>query len=1039
MPDSSSSKSKHGLSAWSIRRPLSTLALTAVVLVLGVLFAGRMPVDLLPQVDYPHIRVVVNYPGVTPEVIEEQVTRPLERNLSATENLSEIHGRASEGRSYIEMYFAVGTDIDMALQDAARQLERARTELPAGIEPPRLMKMDPALDPVFELAFTSPVRDAIELRDWVDQRLMPQLLAVAGVGAVEIAGGKEREIDIQVDPERMHSYGLSLAQVGQLVSARNIDQPIGNVTGADYDIMGRTQSRYRNANDVAQTLIPVNDQFIRLQDIATIEDSHREQRLFAFVGDEPAVQVSIMKQPQANTVQVIDDLKSRLEQLQASGFISADIDYQVIRDSSFFITASIRSVATAALIGGLLATLVIWFFLGSFKRAMVIASVIPIAITATVVVMTLGNMTLNILTLGAMALGIGLLIDNAIVMVENIFRHQQDGEGAADAAGKGAYEVQSAVIAGSTTNLAAVVPFLLIGGLAAMLFREFILTIGIAIIAALIAALTVVPALCAKLRFTAGRQRLASSRGYARVLHWVLAHPLLVVIVVLLLVLASGLGLRGMTSDFLPPVDDGRVTMRFTLPSGTSIEPTNEAATLIRQTVADMPHVAHQYQTVGGYFRGGQLSIRGGMIDMVVQLDEPSSRRGYSANQWVADFRRKVNELQLPFVQQRVRGPSIEGLRTSLVDTDIAVGVIGEDLDALERQAYSIMRHIQGLAGVSDVQVGRDEKVPQLMVRVDEERARQFGYSSEMIAAELYQGIEGLVAGQYVEGGFEYNIRLRYPRDITGQVATLQYLQLPLNQAGAGVPLASLVQFEEVSGPAHIERFNQIRVVWTNITVDQSTASVGEVGRAVRDAATDVELDEGYSLVFAGEQEAIEESSAALQLAIGLAVFFVLVVLIVQYERLFSALVIMISLPVALLGVVIALRITGLGLSIPVLLGVVFLAGIVVNNAILLVEFAEQKITAIGTDVGDHSRKEIMHRAISEAAQSRLRPVLMTTLTTVVGMLPLAIGIGQGSELMQPLAVTVIGGLLVGTFLTLLIIPAFYMLLSRFRKNTIIQ
>lgn len=1026
---------RRGLSSWSVARPLSTLALTAVVLVLGVLFSGRMPVDLLPQVDYPHIRVVVNYPGVTPEVIEEQVTRPLERNLSATENLTEIHGRASEGRSYIEMYFEVGTDIDLALQDAARQLERARTELPPGIDPPRLMKMDPALDAIFELAFTSPVRDEIELRQWVDQRLMPQLLAVPGVGAVEVAGGKEREIDIQVDPERMHSYGLTLTEVGQLVSARNVDQPIGNLTGAEYDIMGRTQTRYQTANEIAQTLLPVGDQFVRLQDIAQVTDGHREQRLFAFIGNAPAVQVSIMKQPQANTVAVIDGLQTRLNELQASGFISADIDYQVIRDSSFFITASIRSVATAAIIGGLLATLVIWFFLGSFKRALVVASVIPVAITATVVLMTLGNMTLNILTLGAMALGIGLLIDNAIVMVENIYRHQQSGEKSGEAATAGASEVHSAVVAGSATNLAAVVPFLLIGGLAAMLFREFIFTIGIAIIASLIAALTVVPALCAKLSFKQSKQRFASSATYDYLLRWVLKYRLLVTLGVLVLVVASVWGLRNMATEFLPPVDDGRITMRFTLPSGTSIEPTNEAASLIREAVAKMPHVSHQYQTVGGYFRGGQLSIRGGMIDMVVQLDEPAARRGYSANQWLTDFRGKVNELDLPFVQQRLRGPRIEGLRTSLVDTDIAVGVIGEDLDALERQSFSILRQLQDIPGVSDAQVGRDEKVPQLMVRVDEERARQFGLSSLDIATQLHQGIEGLVAGQYVEGGFEYNIRLRYPRSITGQVETLQYLALPLEQPSAGVPLANLVQFEEVTGPAHIERYNQVRVVWTNVTVDQAQASVGEVGRLVREAAAGVELDDGYSLVFAGEQEAIQDSRAALQLSIGLAVFFVLVVLIVQYERLYSAVVILASLPTALIGVTLALWLSGLSLSIPVLLGIVFLAGIVVNNAILLVEFAEQQLSEkFDEDTSRSEQKAAMQAAISSAAQSRLRPVLMTTLTTVVGMLPLAVGLGQGSEIMQPLAVTVIGGLLVGTFLTLLIIPALYMLLSRYRN-----
>jgi hydrophobe/amphiphile efflux-1 (HAE1) family protein len=1038
-PDTHQGQAKdyRGISSWAIRRPISTIAITSVVIVLGILFSGRLPVDLMPQIDYPHIRVVVNYPGVTPEVIEEQVTRPLERNLSATENLTEIHGRASEGRSYIEMYFDFDTDIDIALQDASRQLERARTELPDGIDPPRIMKMDPSQDPVYELAISSPVRSPIEVRDWVDQRLAPQLLSVPGVGTIDIAGGMEREIDVVVDPERLRSYRLTIDDISSVLAGRNIDQSVGNITSYEYDIMARTETRYRSDRDIANTLIPLaqNERTVRLSDIARVSDSHREQRLFAYLNGEESVQVTIMKQPQANTVAVIEGIQRRMDELRESGFITPDIEFETIRDESFFITSSIESVTLAAILGGLLAMIVILLFLGSIRRSLIIALMIPVAIIATFVLMTVSGLTLNIMSLGGLALGVGLLIDNAIVMIENIFRHQEEyGKSPVEAAHEGSREVLSAVVAGTMTNLAAVLPFLLITGLAALLFRELIFTIAFAILASLIAAITLVPSLSAMFRggdrnkgfsgtfivrgFNRGFDRFRD--GYHSVLAFTIRRKWALIIVALVFLGGSIYLMRSFGTEFLPSVDDGRITMRFTLPSGTSIEPTNEVADMIQEAIEEMPHVQTVYMTVGGYFRGGQLSIRGGMIDMVVQLVPHRDRRGYRAEQWVSEFGTKISELGLPFIQQRIRGPRIEGLQTSLVEADIAVGIVGEELDLLDDLARRALQRLEGIHGIGSIQVGRDERVPQLLIRVDEDRASQLQISSDRVAGFLYGAVEGVVPSRYVEGGFEYNIRVRYPREITGSVDGMR--QIPMtNLAGQTVPLGSLVSFEETTGPAHIERFNQIRVVWVNTTVNMNEATVGEVGNRVREAMQGFELPDGYSIIYAGEQEAIEESGRSLQLAILLAVFFVFVVMAVQYEKLFSPLVIISSLPFALIGVAAALWITGLPLSAAVLLGIVFLTGIVVNNAILLVEFAENYQLKEGQSLED---------AIIEAGKVRFRPILMTTLTTIFGMLPLAIGVGEGSEILQPLAVTVIGGLIVGTFLTLMIIPGMYMLLA---------
>lgn len=1019
---------------FSVRRPIGVLAITSVVLVVGLLFSGRLPIDLMPQIDYPHIRVVVNYPGVTPEVIEEQITRPLERNLSATENLREIHGRASEGRSYIEMYFDFETDIDIALQDASRQLERARTELPPGIDPPRIMKMDPSQTPVFELAISSEVRSPIEVREWVDQRLMPQLLSVSGVGTVDIAGGKIREMDVVADPERMRMHGLTIDHLSAALAGRNIDQAIGNVTSPEFDIMARAENRFRSAADIADTRIAVGGgtRTIPLSDLAQVSDSHREQRLFAFLNRGESVQISVMKQPQANTVAVIEGLQSRIRELQESGFITPDMEIAVLKDDSFFIVSSLRSVALAATLGGLLAMLILLLFLGSIRRSLIVALMIPVAIIASFTLMNGFGLTLNIMSLGGLALGVGLLIDNAIVMIENIYRHQTEkGKSALEAAEQGAAEVLPAVIAGTMTNLAAVLPFLLITGLAALLFRELIFTIAFAIIASLVAAMTLVPALSG--RFSGrnegakGRFRNAVDNNfmkirnvYQRSLKMALRLRWALIVVSVLLLAGSIWLLRSMGTEFLPSVDDGRVTLRFTMPAGTSIDPTNEVAELLHETIESMPYVETIYMTVGGYFRGGQLSVRGGMVDMVVQLVPRSERKDYPAERWVSELNRKVTELGLPFVQRRLRGPRIEGLQTSLTDTDIAVGIVGDDLEMLESLARSALAELEEIPGISSIQVGRDQKVPQLIMSVDEERASVLQVSSAEIARYVRAAVEGVVPTRFVEGGFEYNVRVRYSRELTGDQSGLNQIQIA-NAAGQTAPLGSLVSFREETGPAHIERFNQIRVVWLNTTVDLNEATIGEVGGEIRSRLREFEMPDGYTVVFAGEQEAIEEAGRSLRLAVILAIFFVFVVMAVQYERLFSPIVILTSLPFALIGVAASLWITELALSVSVLIGIIFLTGIVVNNAILLVDFAEKNQRERGMGLAE---------AIEEAGSVRLRPILMTTLTTIFGMVPLAAGIGDGHEILQPLAVTVIGGMISGTLLTLFLIPGIYILMG---------
>jgi CzcA family heavy metal efflux pump len=1021
-----------GLSHASIRRPVGTLAIASVVLVLGLFFVDRLPINLLPEIVYPTIRVTVNYPGVAPEVMEEQVTRVLERELAGAENLVRIHSRASEGRTNVNLEFDYGVNLDFALQDAARLLELARTQLPPDIDPPRIYKIDPSRDPVYQAGFSSAARSPREVRDWVEHRLVPQLLALHGVAGVEAAGGLVRELEVVVDQERLRSYGISLPEVAAALARENLNIAAGQVTSDTFDVMARTDGRFRSPADVAAVLIniPGSERRIRLDEVAQVRDGYREQRLFVRLNGVAATQLSVFKLPEANTVGVVDSVYAALGRLEASGFIPGDIEYHATRDSAFFIRGSLRAVSTAALLGGALAMVVVLGFLGSLRKGFVIGLSIPLAVMATFALMGASGLTLNVMSLGGLALGVGLLLDNAIVMLENISRHHDElGKDELDAAHDGAEEVSSAIIAGTLTNLAAVVPFLLITGMAALIFRELILTISFAIIASLAAALTLVPMLAAqlaKVRFSSGLGETAPFRmlragisrlaeGYKRLLAWLL--PLRWAVVLLAAAsLAGGAWLFGELGDeFLPQVDDGQVTVRTMLPPGTPPERTDAAARRIEQAVAEMPHVESVFVMVGGHLSGGVISERPGRISVDVRLTPAAERPEWPAGLWVDEMQRRLNALELPGVRLFVRPPRIQGLQFGVSGSDLSIGVMGEELPELQRVGAEIVARLQGIRGLEGVEIGREERTPLLRIDVDRERAAALGLGVGDVGRAVRDAVTGYVPTRYTTGWAEYDVRVRLPRSAATDTDTLGNMLIHQGPLGP-VMLRDVASFQLGDSPAHIERENQGRILRVNGDINTQLSDVGTVMATVQARLHDLELPEQYALVFGGQWETIEETNRELTTVILLAIFLVFVVLAVQYERLSNPLVIIASAPLALVGVTGLLWLTATPVSAPVYLGMILLVGIVVNNAILLVEYIERR----------RRSGMALAEAVVEAGGVRLRPILMTTLTTVAGMTPLAIGMGAGADMMQPLALAVVGGLLTAMLLTLFLVPCLY-------------
>jgi CzcA family heavy metal efflux pump len=1016
---------KRGIASWSISRPIGTIMITSTLLVLGAVYVGRLPVDLLPRIVYPQVRVSVTNSGVDPAVLEETIAKPLESALATTEGLIRMTSNVSTGFVNVTLDFDYGTNVDFALQDAATNVERIRRRLPEESDPPTISKTDPAQQQIYQVAFSSNERNQTALRQWVDQRLRPQLLAVNGVAAIEIFGGLVREIQVELDPDRLRGLGLSVSQVINALRNENQDVAAGRITTQHSEMVGTTAGKFQSLEDIRGVLLAApSGARIPIRDIATVRDTSQEQRSWARLNGVPAVRIGIQKQPEANTVEVVRGVQAKLAQLQEDGYVPADIRSEVTYDQSGFISDALRSVRDAAILGALLSMFVVMLFLRSFRKTFIIGVSIPLAILATFVMMGIADLTLNIMSLGGLALGTGLLLDNAIVMLENIYRRREtDHLDSEESAHVGAAEVTSPVIASTTTNLASVAPFLLITGLSALIFRELILTVSFAILASLPLALTLIPMLAAqlgKVRFSSGMDRfaplLAFERGFERMVggyrrlatvvvrgRWILLAG------VTGLAVAASFAAKSYPTEFLPQVDDGTVTANVRMPPGSTPERANQLSLKVEEMIDEMPAVASVFANAGAG-RGG-LDIR---------LTN-ASERNLTSDQWVQQLQKRVDDYGFAGSRVFVRPPRIRGLRTSSAGTDVSVAVVGDQLEQLDAIGQEIVRQLRGIPGLENVQMQEEEPRPMMSIALDRERARTLGLDVAAVGQTVRTALDGTIATRYAEGNFEYDVRVLFPKhrfqsatDIGGT------LLFPGGRNRDPVFLRDVASISPAISPATIRRENQLRRIEVTGDVITAIAPVGAVADSIRERLAGFQMPDGYGVIIGGEQEAIEDTNSQMALIIGLAIFLVFVVLAVQYESLLDPLIILTAVPLALIGVVAILGITNTPFSAPVLLGMIMLAGIVVNNSILLVEFAK------------HFREDgagTTEQAVVEAGVVRMRPILMTTFTSLVGALPLALGLGQGGELMRPLAIAVVGGLSVSALLTLFVVPSMYVIL----------
>ena len=1019
-----------GLAAWSIRHPVGVSMIALAVLVLGLFAIDRLAIDLHPHIIYPEIRVRILDPGVPATVMEDRVTRQLEEQLAITEDAIAVQSSTSQGVASVDLSFAYGKDIDIALRDASTRLDRAKRFLPDSINPPIIYKRDPSQIPVVEFVVSSPVRDAVELRTWTDDVLRKWFLNLPGVAAAEVGGGLVREVHIIPDQQRMAGVGLSMQDLIDAVQRGNREDPVGRLQMSSHELSGRISGRFTDLKQMRELPLQLaSGRVIPLGEIARVRDAHADERLRVRANGIAGVKLSIQKQPNANTVSVVNGVEDRLKWLKDKALLPDDIDIITVSDQSIYIRQALQNSALAAASGAVLAMLVVYLFLGNLRRTLIIGTAIPIAIMVTFILMSISGLTLNIMTLGGLALGIGMLVDNTIVMLENMYRHQRKGEAGLDAGINAAREVYSPIVASTSTNLSAVLPFLFIGGLTGLLFRELIITISAAILASMVIALTLVPALAARvtsLRQSRLRQVIdsgmqATQKQYSRLVSAELRVAWLIPLLFITGLVFALPQLTGGKQVFLPKMDDGRITLRLSADPGTTLDEMDRITAVIEDMIRDRDEVESVFVLAGGFIFGRSQREVPNRTTMTVQL-VPLAQRDVSSTEWMSMIKMQIAEQKIAGLKVRITQRGIRGIRTSRGDDDISLRIQGPSLSVLEDIADSLLLRLKAVDGLTNLSHSSDEDHLELSIRIDRERAGELGLDVQTISQTVQIALEGSLISDYIEGDRAYEVRLRLPQEEVGNQQQLRSIVLfPAGSGRATVRLGDVADIVLAETPATIMRDNQMRIIEVSASVGEAL-TLAEALQGIDEVIAQVHLPAGYTIYEGGAKQLLQQGRQLTMILLGLALMLVFVVMAVQYESLRDPLIIMLSVPFAAIGVALGIKLTGLPLSMPVWLGMIMLAGIVVNNAIVLVEYIRQL----------RERGRSLNDAIIEAAAVRLRPILMTTLTTVVGMLPLALALGEGAEMLQPLAVAIVSGLSFSMLVTLLLVPAVYRLVHAY-------
>ncbi|MFO7767956.1 MAG: efflux RND transporter permease subunit [bacterium] len=1017
----------------SVRRGVTFTMLYIVLVGFGFVGLNLLPMDLFPDITFPVAAVISDYPGSGPEDVESLVTKPIEEAVSSVSGIKNVTSQSRQGVSMVMLEFDWGSDMDQAKYDIRESLDLIRDMLPGEMRDPLVVAFDPSMMPIAFLSVRGDLPTS-ELREIATDQIEPLVARIPGVASASTSGGLDRQIQVVADPIRMKARGVSVQQLTGAIRVENVQMPSGSIDQSSYTFAVRTQGKYTSVDQIGATIVSyAGGSPIRVRDVAQVLDTYEEQTSVTRVNGAPGVMLVVLKQSDANTVAVANRVVDELPGIREA--LPSGVDLTLLFEQGGFIERSLGNLASTAVLAFLMAGVVLLFFLGSFRSSVIVALSIPISIMATFFAMYAIGTTLNIISLAGLALAVGLLVDNSIVVLENAVRFMEEGQAPREASVEGPREILMAITASTLTTLSVFIPVFFVPGIAGVMFKDMAVTICVSLVVSLLVSVTLIPLLASRFLSGATFQReegwggtfLRLSRRlvsdlesrYSRLLDWALGHRKTVLGVSLVLFGLSAAGAVSLGGDFFSQAQEEQLMVTVERPPGTSLEAMRSTVTQVEEIIREEVPEARNYRVTYGSAEGWTALSGATSNEAQFFVDVGPMNVRERDTYEIRDALRPRME-QLAGVEVTVTAGGGMGMMGG--EADLILEVYGEDQETARRLARQIAEEVRGIEGVVNVESSYERGRPEMEVRLNRGYASSLGISGAQVLSSLSTFVRGSVASYYTEGGHEYEILVRADEPYRESVSSIRDLYVA-TPAGTQVPMAGLVEVEPALAPVTINRKNKERMVTLSVDIEgRDLRSVtGEASKIMEE----VTWPQGFRWGIDGSAQDMMESFFWLAIALLGGSVLVYMVMASQFENLLDPLIIIFTIPLALIGVVAGLLLTGTTLSVVAFIGAILLAGIVVNNGIVLVDYIEQ-LRHRGLDVGE---------AVRQGSCRRMRPVLMTALTTILAMIPLSLELGTGAELWAPMGRAVVGGMTVATLLTLLVIPVLYTLFSDLRAK----
>ncbi len=1020
----------------------------AFIMLFGLISLIGLPQELFPPISYPQLTIVTIYANAAPEEIETLITKPIEEAVGTVGGIKRVRSISKEGISLVIAEFGWSEDMDFASLKVREKIDLIKERLPRESGEPLVFKYNPFDRPVLTLNVTGK-RSPLALRELTRRVIKDELEKVEGVASATISGGLEREILVEVDQPRLYAQNVPIMDVVHGIANANLNYPAGTIKESFYEYLVRTigefkhvdeieniavktavdESKYNGPVEMDQRQISDRANLILLKDVATVKDSYKERTSFARYNGRENISVSVQKQAQSNILQVVTRVKKVLKELQAE--LPKDIQITIVNDQSKFIKNAINNVRDNAWQGAILAFVVLFIFLRNWITSLIVVIIIPVSILAVFVAMYFNNISINIMSLGGLALGVGMLVDNAIVILENISRHRELGEDPRTASEFGATEVTGALMASTLTTVSVFFPMIFVVGIAGQLFKQIAFTIVYAQLISLFVAMTLVPLLVSKVKAvdTGVKKEGYMDNPYLlkfeKLLKGFLARRRQGFLLTVGLFILMTMGYTVLDKELMPKADQGQFMVKVTLPAGTRLEVTNEVSRRIEDYIISLPQVKDVSVIVGSTLGKGTEDVlqRLGSHEAEIAVTLKPKRK-ISTRELIHRIEEKVKDFQMDKAKIEYLLSETAFSGTIEQSSPLVVEIKGKEIPLMMKIVGNVKEILLSTRGVYNVKSDMPERSPETRVVVDKDKAALYQLSVVDIAQTAQVALKGYIASEYKDEGQEFDIRVRLREADRDDFKKLGRIQLTTPQ-GQKVTLAELVKIEQGRGPSEIKRVDQERTIL--VTANIFRRALKDVIKDIEPKLAKIDAPADYQIKMAGETEDMKESFNSLMSALMLSVILVYMIMAGQFESLIQPFIIMFTIPLSLIGVVFALVISHTSVNVIVMLGVIMLGGIAVNNGIVLIDYMNQL----------QARGMATYDAIIEASKTRLRPILMTALTSILGLVPMAISHGEGAELSSPLAISVMGGLFVTTFLSLFVIPAIYLSIYEFRVKVI--